>query len=116
MTNKKNLGRIGEELAASFLKKNGFEIIRRNFRYKKIGEIDIILKRDDLIVFVEVKSRNSSCFGGPLYSINKRKIKTLRIVANQFLILNTEYLSFRCRFDMISVQNGKIEWIEDIFR
>lgn len=114
----KNLGKKGEERAAAFLKERGFEIVERNFRYRKIGEIDIIARRDNLLIFVEVKSRNTPSFGGPLYSITRKKKSTLKTIASQFLILNPEYSlkDIICRFDMISIINGRIEWIEDIFR
>lgn len=114
----KDLGKKGEVRAAAFLRERGYEIVERNFRYRKIGEIDIIARRDNLLLFVEVKSRNTPTFGGPLYSITRKKKNTLKIIASQFLLLNPEYSSkdIICRFDMISIIDGEIEWIEDIFR
>jgi putative endonuclease len=111
-------GKRGEERATAFLKGRGFEIVDRNFRYGKIGEIDIIARRDNLLIFVEVKSRNKHSYGGPLYSITRKKKSTLKIIASKFLILNPEYSSkdIICRFDMVAIINGSVEWIEDIFR
>ena len=115
---KKELGNEGEGIAASFFCSNGFEIITRNYRFGKIGEIDIIVKKGSLIVFAEVKSRNSGAFGGAYYSITEKKKHTLKKVARQFLHANPAFLSkdFTYRFDMIAVDKGKAEWIEDIIR
>ncbi len=117
MTNcsSKSLGHSGEETAAGFLIENGFSIIEINFRYSRYSEIDIIAVKDNLIIFVEVKTRHSYHFGGPLYSINKRKIQNLKKCANYFLLKNQElYKTSTFRFDLISIQNDKIEWIENI--
>ena len=56
---KKNLGDKGEEIAASFLQTKKFQIIERNYRFGKIGEIDIIARKENTIIFFEVKNRNS---------------------------------------------------------
>ncbi len=115
---RKELGDKGEGIAASFFKKNGFEIITRNYRFGKIGEIDIIVRKGNLIVFAEVKSRNSGAFGGAYYSITEKKKLTLKKVARQFLHTHPSFLSkdITYRFDMIAIDNGKAEWIEDMFR
>ena len=115
---KKELGDEGEDIAASFFVRNGFEIISRNYRFGKIGEIDIIVKKGNLFVFAEVKSRNSEYYGGVYYSITEKKKQTLRKVARQFLHVNPAFYSkdFTYRFDMIAVEKGKAEWIEDIIR
>ena len=114
----REFGRNGEDRAASFLESHGFEILNRNYRYGKAGEIDIIARKGDLLVFVEVKSRRGECFGGPLYSINQSKKKTIRFIASHYLLshpsLDTK--AILCRFDMIAIDNAGIEWIEDIFR
>ncbi len=71
--NFRRVGAGGEDRAASFLESRGFEIIERNYRFGRAGEIDLIARRGDLLVFVEVKSRNTPVYGGPLYAINARK-------------------------------------------
>ena len=115
---KKEFGRRGEEIASSFLLDRGFEILRKNYRYKKVGEIDIIARKDGLIIFVEVKSRKTGRFGGALYSINSRKKNTIKKIASQYLSANQPLLpkDYTCRFDLISIENEKLEWFEDIFR
>jgi putative endonuclease len=115
---KKNLGNLGEDIAASFFKSKNFEIIERNYRFGKIGEIDIIIRKHNLIIFAEVKNRNSREFGGAYYSITERKKRTLKKVAGHFLhthpYLYTKDITYR--YDMIAIDAGKVEWIEDIFR
>lgn len=115
---KKELGNKGEDTASSLLTRNGFEILKRNFRFSKAGEIDIIAKKDNLIIFAEVKSRNSSVYGGAYFSINYRKKQTLKKVARHFLRSHPQFFSkdFTFRFDLIAVENGHVEWIEDIIR
>ena len=117
-TDNREIGRKGEDLACIFLNEKGFEIIKRNYRFQRDGEIDIVVKKDNLIVFVEVKSRNTPDYGGALYSISNRKKRTLRKIASHFLSAHPQYHSknFIYRFDLISIFNGKIEWIDDIIR
>jgi putative endonuclease len=111
-------GAAGEETAAVFLTENNFTIIERNYRHGKYGEIDIVAGRDRLVIFVEVKNRNSQRFGGALYSINARKKQSIRTAARAFIQSHPRYndpgITFR--FDMIAVSGASIDWIEDIFR
>lgn len=116
--NFRQIGAGGEDLAVSFLAERGFEVLERNYRFGRAGEIDLIVRKGNLVVFVEVKSRNTPVYGGPLYAINQRKKQTLRLVAAQFLSrrpdLDSRDIVFR--FDMIAVSGGAVEWIEDILR
>ena len=111
-------GAAGEETAAAYLADKNFSIIERNYRYGKHGEIDIIAGRDRLVIFVEVKSRNTQRFGGALYSIGSKKKQSMRTVARAFIQSHPQYndpgITFR--FDMIAVSDGAVDWIEDIVR
>ncbi len=117
-TYKQETGRRGEDLASSFFIDKGFNIIEKNFRSGHMGEIDLIVRKENLIVFVEVKSRNTDRYGGALYSINKRKQMTIKKIAKIFINSNPSFdtKDFTYRFDLISVIKGKIEWQQDIFR
>ncbi|MEO5563320.1 MAG: YraN family protein [Chitinophagaceae bacterium] len=84
------LGKDGEELAAGWLVRNGYEILHRNWRYSHY-EIDIIAKKDKVLCFVEVKCRTASSIGFPEDSVTKRKFKNLQRAADQFLYLNPGY-------------------------
>ena len=115
---KKNFGADGESSACTFLENRDFSIITRNFFAGRSGEIDIVALKNDLLVFVEVKARNSDNFGGGIYSVTKSKIKKLRASAKIFLLKNPQYntIEYTIRFDLIVVKDGNIQWIEDIAR
>ena len=73
---KKEFGNKGEDIAIEYLEKRGYIILERNF-YCRQGEIDIIAKDKNEIVFIEVKSRSSIQYGCPSEAVNKQKIKEL---------------------------------------
>ncbi|MGA8943534.1 MAG: YraN family protein [Thermoactinomyces sp.] len=98
---RKQVGRQGEELAARYLTDNGYEIIDRNWTSRQ-GELDIIALKDGQLVFVEVRTTQSSRYGYGLESVGYRKQQKLRQLALQYLQENPAYYgSFR--FDVISV-------------
>ncbi|MAK35070.1 MAG: YraN family protein [Flavobacteriaceae bacterium] len=106
-----DLGKLGEVLAATFLQREGYAILERNWRFQK-AEIDIIAQKDvDTIVFVEVKTRNSAFFGDPQSFVTPSKVKLLVKAANEYLISNQ--LEAEARFDIIAVlKNSKEERME----
>lgn len=114
----KTLGAEGESAACGFLEEKGFSIISKNFYAGRSGEIDLVAIKEKLLIFIEVKARNSDAFGGGIYSITENKKKKLRASAKYYLFKNPEYNSpeYNIRFDLIIVKNGKIEWIDDIIR
>ena len=110
------VGRDGEDLAVSFLKKKGYKIIERNFR-TSFGEIDIIAKDGEVIVFTEVKTRTDESFGSPFEAVDRRKRQKMRDVALCFLKMKKKELP--ARFDVLSISTagGKkhVEHIQDAF-
>ncbi|WP_306415995.1 YraN family protein [Fulvivirga ulvae] len=74
MNNKAQTGKDGEQRAAEYLMGKGYELLERNYRYKR-SEIDIIIKKEQLLVFVEVKTRSYSSFGYPEDAVDGIKIK-----------------------------------------
>ena len=114
----RDLGACGEDIAAEFLLSKNFSVIERNYRFGKFGEIDIIARRDDLIIFVEVKNRSSERYGGALYSISNKKKSSLKTAARAFIAASPEYnrKEITFRFDLISITGDSIDWIEDMFR
>ncbi|GMU95196.1 MULTISPECIES: YraN family protein [Ignavibacterium] len=118
--NKRTFGSEGEDIAVKYLSEKGFEIIERNY-FAGHGEIDIIAKdpRDNYLVFVEVKTRNSMDYGDPAYAINKKKI--LQIKKNAELYLADKNIQEQdCRFDVVTVlmidpENPQIEHYENAF-
>jgi putative endonuclease len=114
---KKELGKKGEELALRFLKKNGYRIFARNY-VCKMGEVDIIAKEKDTLVFVEVKTRTSTAFGPPQLAVNPAKQMQLSKVALYFL--KEKCLEdVKARFDVVAILIGpkgpEIELIRDAF-
>ncbi len=111
------LGIKGEDLAARFLMKKGYKVVDRNFK-TPIGEIDIVAKDGEFLVFVEVKTRCSDAFGHPFEAVDARKREKLRKVALYYL-KNRWKKDAPSRFDVLSIraENGKdeIEHIIDAF-
>jgi len=108
---KKELGRRGEEVAFRFLKKKGYRIIEKNYACK-MGEMDIIAKEKDTLVFIEVKTRTSALFGPPQLAVNSWKQRQLSKVALNYL--NEKRLKdVKARFDVVAILlGGKEEEIE----
>lgn len=100
--NNQSKGSKGEELAVDFLKKKGYRILTRNFRFQH-GEIDIIAEDGYVLVFVEVKTRKSMEYGSPEESISVRKRKLLRRTAEGYMY--TKKIEDReCRCDVIAIE------------
>lgn len=91
-------GRIGEDIAVKYLADKGYEIVKRNFS-NKFGEIDVIAKYKDVLVFVEVKTKKGDEFGMPEEMVGRGKLRKVKNMA-------TIYLQGRdvpCRIDVIAV-------------
>lgn len=112
------VGKLGEELACSFLKKKGYKIIARNYK-TKIGEVDIVAYDKDIICFIEVKTRYSDKYGLPQEAVFKSKQKQISKIALIFLKENN-LLDRRARFDIVSIlyskESPKLDLIKDAFR
>lgn len=103
--NKRAQGAIGENLAAEFLEKKGYLILQRNYRFER-GEIDLIAKDGDELVFVEVKARTSKAFGSPEEAVTSVKQRQIRIVAEGYLF-ESGIEDQRCRFDVVAISYEK---------
>ena len=97
----RKISRQGEELACRFLKRKGFRIIEKNF-FTRWGEIDIIAKDKDILVFVEVKTRTSDKFGSPFEAITPRKLRLVKRAA-QFYCLLKKIKNKPLRIDAITI-------------
>lgn len=116
----KLIGDFGENLAQDFLNNKGYEIIATNFR-SSTGEIDIIAQHNDILIFIEVKSRFNSNYGFPVEAVNYIKYKKLLNTAKYYLYKN-KITNYFIRFDVIEVfldeksKTPKINHLEDAFR
>ncbi len=116
MTEKQELGKLGEEFAIHFLVSKGFKILATNWRFRN-DEVDIIAKDADYLVIVEVKTRSTSYFGEPFTAVTKKKQAFLIRAANAYIEQNN--IDLECRFDIISIvfvnNQHQIEHIKDAF-
>lgn len=95
------LGQTGEDLAADFLQQQGMVIVERNFRCQQ-GEIDIIARDGDAIVFVEVKTRRNSALGSPLEAVTGAKLKRISLLSGIWLREQTEFFA-TIRIDALGI-------------
>lgn len=114
---RQQFGKEGEALAARHLKKNGYKILERNYR-TKLGEIDIIARDRDTLVFVEVKAKRSDRFGGPKEAVTFKKQQKISRIA--LLYLNeTNQNNIKARFDVVAILSSEdgtsIEIVKNAF-
>lgn len=122
MTQKRlHFGREGEKAAVRFLKKQGYRIVEKNYRNAS-GEIDIVAEHEQVLVFVEVKSRSDGEKGDPLEAVTPHKQRKIGQVAKGFLSQH-RLVNRDCRFDVVGIKgdpgdpkNWKIELVQDAFR
>lgn len=101
MANNKSKGDNGEDIAVKYLIENGARIVARNFRCR-LGEIDVIAEYENYLCFIEVKLRNNTAYGCAIEAVTPAKQKTIRMVAQVYLMQNCRYNS-PCRFDVIGI-------------
>lgn len=112
---RQRLGRWGEDLAASRLEAEGYVIVTRNWRCS-LGEIDLIARQQDTLVFVEVKTRRSKAYGYPEEALTPRKAQKLIDLGIEY-VAGLEDLDVDWRIDLIAIQidsSGKLERYEHI--
>jgi putative endonuclease len=102
MSNQRQIfGQQSEALTVRYLKKKGYKIIAQNYR-SKLGEIDIIARDKETLVFIEVKARRSAKFGSPKAAVTFKKQRKISMVALAYLKANHQ-LQAPARFDVVSV-------------
>jgi len=101
----KQQGNKGEQLAMQYLKKEGLEIVEMNYHFGH-GEIDIVAKEGETLVFCEVKMRQTDEFGDPEFAITARKQQQIRKVARGYLYEH-ELKEQDCRFDVVAIRFSK---------
>jgi putative endonuclease len=110
--NKRKIGAEYEQLACERLESEGMQILETNYRVR-IGEIDIIARDKDVLVFVEVKYRKDTSCGGASYAISYTKQQKIRRVAEWYM--NEKHISPNayCRFDAVLIDNGDINHVKN---
>ena len=115
--NKNNAGLEAEKIAATFLTRHGLKLVTQNY-HCRFGEIDLIMQDAKILVFVEVKLRSSSQFGGAAASITPQKQQKMILTAQHYLQQSQYNAEPACRFDailMIKSDLQHIEWIRNAF-
>jgi|WetSurMetagenome_2_1015567.scaffolds.fasta_scaffold226555_3 putative endonuclease len=116
MTKNKSTGTTGEEIAAQYLENKGYEIIARNWQYMH-RELDIVAKKDNILVIVEVKTRAAHSIVTPLEAVTSRKQRL--VISATSVFIEKHNINLEVRFDIISIlynhNNYQVEHIENAF-
>jgi putative endonuclease len=113
MSDKIKIGKHGENLAAEFMVSKGWQIVARNYKFGK-AEIDLIVTKEDWLLFIEVKTRSTFHFGEPEEFVDMKKVNLIYFAAEQYIFKND--WRGKVRLDVISVRLGEkvvIEHFED---
>lgn len=111
-----SIGKQTEQLACIYLQKQGLKLALKNYCCPR-GEIDLIMRDQESLVFVEVRYRKNINFGTPVESIGSRKLKRIRTAINHYMMTNNlGYLP--CRIDVIglhgNIEHPNIQWIKNV--
>ncbi|MCQ0110251.1 YraN family protein [Zhouia amylolytica] len=116
MATHNDLGKKGEQLAAEYLSKKGYEVLERNYRFQK-AEIDLIAIKENTLCVIEVKARSTNVFQNPEDAITQKKIKLLVKAIDNYVYEND--LDVEVRFDIITIlktsESLTIQHFEDAF-
>lgn len=108
-----------ESAALAHLQGHGLKLLARNAQARG-GELDLVMLDEDMLVFVEVRYRASSAFGGGAASVDMRKRRKLVHAAQVFLMQHPHHAQSACRFDVVDASgdptNPRLDWLRDAFR
>ncbi|AQS40466.1 TIGR00252 family protein [Shewanella psychrophila] len=105
-------GQLGENQARKYLEQQGLIFVEQNIRYP-FGEIDLIMRQGKELIFVEVKYRSTSHFGGAVNALSKKQIQRLRRSAEHYMQIKK--IDVICRFDLIAIDAGQLDWLKNAF-
>lgn len=118
-TSRRSDGARIEALARDFLQRQGLVPVAANAHYRG-GELDLVMRDGDSLVFVEVRYRRSAAFGGGAASVDARKRRKLVLAAELFLAAHRDFARLPCRFDVVAAhgdaQAPTFDWLRDAFR
>lgn len=110
LTDRQRTGLAGEDEALAYLKQRGLTLVERNFRCKG-GELDLVMQDGQTLVFVEVRKRTDDRHGGAAASVTVAKQRRLIRASQTFLLRHSAPPP--CRFDVIAIDNGVLNWLKD---
>jgi len=115
------LGKTGEDQALENYLERGYNLVIKNFQYYRdgragrLGEIDLILEKNNKLYLVEVKTRSDNSFGSPQEQVTKSKLMYLYKTWQYFILKNPKYKSYFCQFDLVSITGKKLEIIQNAY-
>jgi putative endonuclease len=112
--NKRQVGTTYEQVAAEYLKQQGYVILEHNYRCRT-GEIDIIAKEGRTLCFVEVKYRTNRGCGSPLEAVNRQKQRKILGVARYYMMCHHLTMDTECRMDVVAIEGEKMILIRNAF-
>ncbi|MEM6998872.1 MAG: YraN family protein [Pseudomonadota bacterium] len=119
MKKKKNTGKLAEEFAATYLKKNNVRIVSKNYLCR-FGEIDLIGIEKNILIFIEVRYRKNERYLSAVETIDQTKCNKIITTSKYYLNEYKKYQSYFCRYDVITItgdfQQPVIEWIKNAFQ
>ncbi len=108
-------GQQAEHSAEAHLSRAGLQTLARNWRARG-GELDLVMRDGEMLVFVEVRARSSAAFGGAAGSITASKQRRVINAAKQFLMKHQEHVEREARFDVVSFEkDGRLSWLKAAF-
>lgn len=110
----RQIGTEKEKLAATYLQEQGYEIVAYNFTCRQ-GELDLIARKNEYLVFVEVKYRKNNRFGKAEEAVNVRKQTRMQKAAQYYLYKEKISQNTPCRFDVVAINQDEITLIENAF-
>jgi len=116
-TTKRDTGIAAESLAGDYLHRAGLVLVARNYR-SPFGEIDLVMREGNTLVFVEVRYRQSSRFGTPAETVTAPKRAKIRATAEHFLQQRREWAQSPCRFDILAIEGNdplRVDWLQNAF-
>lgn len=113
--NNKEIGHQKELTAASYLKSQGLEIVEQNFRFHRLGEIDIIASEGTCLVFIEVKYRKTASAGDAAQAVNLKKQIQICKISDYYRMIKKIPSGTSIRFDVIAINGDDIRWIKNAF-
>ena len=114
LLNNRRQGNDFERLAANYLKEQGMSILKLNF-YCKMGEVDIIARDNDYLVFLEVKYRNTAAKGSAIEAVTFNKMKKISRVADYYMYSHHFSGNTSVRFDVVAIEEGHLRHIKNAF-
>ncbi len=112
--NRRRVGADKEGLAAAFLESRGVSILERNYRSRS-GEIDLVGRDGEYLVFIEVKYRASSCMGHPEEAVGYSKQRLICRVADHYRLVRRLPAQTAIRYDVIAIEGEEIRWVKNAF-